>query len=293
MSFNTVDLTNMMRGEGEWKNMQEVVRRTLKICFDQLERQGEQVAYLAGQVASLKTQLASKPNRDEIGSLNHANAAKPSLVATAPSKDHVTRTEFDRLKERIAHLQTDIERKASVRYVDECLQRKVDKSDVLIKNLATFSAAQYASQLTQLYQDVTDTKASVESLSRATTDMQRNMQGAEEFHVIKNQVEAIYRSMADYYTKNHMQALLNQKVNNTWMHIEHCVPCRELFEVGFLRGRCEVTVVCGFNNHHVMCSAASVSSRFLSVVATQQDISGLDAVLRGKADNAALQAVSL
>jgi regulator of replication initiation timing len=221
MSFNTVDLTNMMRGEGEWKNMQEVVRRTLKICFDQLEHQGEQVAYLAGQVASLKTQLASKPNRDEIGSLNQPNAPKPSGVSTAPSKDHVTRAEFDRMKERIAHIQTDIERKASVRYVDECLQRKVDKSDVLIKNLATFSAAQYASQLTQLYRDVTDTKASVESLSRATTDMQRNMQGAEEFHVMKNQVEAIYRSMGDYYTKNHMLALLNQKVTVRGDHFVH------------------------------------------------------------------------
>ena len=211
MSFTTIDMTNMIRGEGEWKNMQEVVRRTLKICFEQMERQGEQVAHLTGQVASLKTQLASKPNRDELGSLGSKHS-KQSNSVQAPSKDSASKADLDRLKERVLNLQKDIERKASVRYVDECLQRKVDRSDMLVKNLATFSAAQYASQLTQLYQDVTDTKASVEALSRATSDMQRDMQGAQDFHVIKNQMETIYRCMDDYYTKNHIQALLNQKV---------------------------------------------------------------------------------
>jgi uncharacterized protein YukE len=222
MSFHTVDLTNMVRGEGEWKNMQEIVRRTLKICFDQMERQGEQVAVLTGQVASLKSQLATKANRDELGSLQQTS--NKNANATVPqSRDLVTKADLDKLKERVIHMQNDLERKASIRYTDECLQRKVDRSDMLVKNLATFSAAQYSSQLTQLYKDVTDTKAAVDSISRATADMQRDLAGAQDLHVMRNQMEAIYRSMEDYYTKNHLQALLNQKVRCS--ALKSCLLC--------------------------------------------------------------------
>lgn len=213
MSFTNIDLTNMMRGEGEWKNMQEIVRRTLKICFEQMDKQSEQIASLVGQVGSLKSQLSNKVNRDEVDLIIKAHMKTiNSTNAVAPSKTHVTKAEYDKLKEQLIQVRNDIERKASIRYVDECMHRKIDRSDLLVKNLQTFSAAQYSSQLTQLFQDLTDTKAQVDSISRATSDMQKDMQGAQDLHVVKNQMEAIYRSMSDYYTKNHINALLDQKV---------------------------------------------------------------------------------
>lgn len=210
MSFTTIDITNMMRGEGEWKNMQEIVRRTLKICFDQMEKQGDQIALLTGQVASLKTQIVHKANRDELSSVNKLNLA--AQLPKSTSREFATHAELDKLKDQVIHIQNDVERKASVRYVDESLRRKVDRSDLLVKNLATFSAAQYSSQLTQMFQELTETKAAVESLSHTTSDMQRNLQGVEDVHVVKHQMEAIYRSMGDYFTKNHIKALLDQKV---------------------------------------------------------------------------------
>eukprot|EP01032_Pedospumella_encystans_P021950 gene21950-24888_t len=200
-----------MRGEGEWKNMQEIVRRTLKMCFDQMEKQGELVAHLTGQVAGLKNQLASKVNREEIESMVKAQHLGAISAATVSSKHYVSHSEHDKLKDQFTHLRNDLERKASVRYVDECLRRKVDRSDLLVKNLATFSAAQYSSQLTQMYQELTDTKAAVEALSRATSDMQRDVQGVQDLPVVRSQMEAIYRSMQDYYPKNHVKALLEQK----------------------------------------------------------------------------------
>jgi hypothetical protein len=34
-----IDLTNLVRGEGEFQNIQEIVRRTLLTCFEQIDKQ--------------------------------------------------------------------------------------------------------------------------------------------------------------------------------------------------------------------------------------------------------------
>jgi hypothetical protein len=90
-------------------------------------------------------------------------------------------------------MRNDLERKASVRYVDECLRLKYDKSDVLVKSLATFSAAQYSSQLTQLYDDLSHTKSEVSVLTNLTSDIQRDLKSSQDMPVVKSQMEAIYR----------------------------------------------------------------------------------------------------
>lgn len=189
MSFSTVDMTSLIRGEGEWKNMQEIVRRTLKICFEQMDKQSEQVAHLVGQVASLKSQLANKVNKDEVDGLIKSQ----STVQISKQKSYITHAEYDKLKGEFAHMRNDLERKASVRYVDECLRLKYDKSDVLVKNLATFSAAQYSSQLTQLYDDLSHTKSEVGVLTNLTSDIQRDLKSSQDMPIVKSQMEAIYR----------------------------------------------------------------------------------------------------
>lgn len=216
--------------------MQEIVRRTLKMCFEQMDKQSEQIATLVGQVGSLKSLLTHKVNRDEVDLIikSHSHSlASTNAVAPSSSKSHVTKAEYDKLKEQFLQVRNDLERKASIRYVDESLHRKVDRSDLLVKNMQTFSAAQYSSQLAQLFQDLTDTKAQVDSISRATSDMQRDMQGAQDLHVVKNQMEAIYRSMSDYYTKNHVNALLDQKVRLAVQF--HACIVQHTFSVYFCR----------------------------------------------------------
>lgn len=244
--------------------MQEIVRRTLKMCFDQMDKQGEQVAHLTGQVANLKSQLANKVNRDEVNDIVKSAQIGASSAAARSSKHNVSQTEHDKLKDLVAHIRNDVERKASVRYVDECLRLKVDRSDLLVKNLATFSAAQYSSQLTQMFQELTDTKNAVDSLAKATSDMQRDVQGVQDLPVVRSQMEAIYRSMQDFYPKNHIKALLDQKVSSTFRPVLLFQNMEELYSW---------LTFCLFVNFE------------------QQDVSGLDAVLHCKAENAALQTV--
>jgi hypothetical protein len=40
MSF---DYSDLMRGEGEWRNMQDVIRRTFKHSVEKIEQQQEQI----------------------------------------------------------------------------------------------------------------------------------------------------------------------------------------------------------------------------------------------------------
>lgn len=212
-----MDTADMVRGEGEWKNMQEIVRRTLKVCFDQLSKQGEQINQLVGQVKSLKSVLTDKVGRDEFNS--HSDRFYQSN-----HKSNFAKSEFDKLNDIINRMKKDLERKASVRYVDDCLRLKLDRGDAIVRNLSSFSAEQYSSQLVQLYNDMCEAKLSIDILSKSSSkeNQTNNSNSNLDYYTIKNQIDTIYQSMSDYYTKSHINALLDQKVNydKIYIHLE-------------------------------------------------------------------------
>jgi regulator of replication initiation timing len=211
--IGSIDLTNLIRGEGEWKNMQEIIRRTFKQCFDTIEKQSEQIVHLVGQVASLKKHMSKEVmSRGEIESMVEIKVEK--MIPT--SKRYIQRHEYDGLVERVINMRSDLERKASMRYVDDNLRSKMDKSDALVKNISILSNSKYASQLTSIFSDLSETKMTVESLVKMTTDLSKDVNDhvvdRNNFHIAKNQIDTIYRSLStDYCTKNHLQLLLDQK----------------------------------------------------------------------------------
>jgi len=213
MIGGAIDLTNLLRGEGEWKNMQEIIRRTFKQCFDTIEKQNEQVVHLVGQVASLKKTMSKDIlSRSEIESLIDIKVEK--MIPT--SKRYIQRHEYDGIVEKVVNMKSDMERKASIRYVDDSLRSKMDKSDALVKNISLLSSSKYASQLTSMFSDLSETKMTMESLIKMTTDLSRDVNDhvvdRNNFHAAKNQIDTIYRSLSsDYCTKNHLQILLDQK----------------------------------------------------------------------------------
>lgn len=208
-----IDLTNLLRGEGEWKNMQEIIRRTFKQCFDTIEKQSEQIVHLVGQVTSLKKHMSKDiMSRGEIESMVEIKVEK--MIPT--SKRYIQRHEYDGLVEKVINMRSDLERKASMRYVDDSLRSKMDKSDALVKNISILSNSKYTSQLTSMFSDLSEIKMTVESLAKMTTDLSRDVNDhavdRNNFHIAKNQIDTIYRSLStDYCTKNHLQLLLDQK----------------------------------------------------------------------------------
>jgi phage host-nuclease inhibitor protein Gam len=284
---NTIDMTSMLRGEGEWKNMQEILRRTLKLSFDQMEKQGEQIAHLVGQVASLKGQLASKVNRDEVDHVVKTHTRGMATSAAEFNKLYISRNEYDKIKDQVVHMRNDLERKASIRYVDESLHRKLDRSDVLVKNLQAMSPSQYATQLAQMLQEIAGTKSDVSALARATSDLQRDLGGATELHAMRHQIEAVYLSMQDYYTKNHIMALLDQKVGR------ECSYAIQFYSILFY----SILMCLHIKIIHIYVFGSVDPSLLLPFHCTsaplQQDVAGLDVVLQRKADVSSLTAVCI
>jgi hypothetical protein len=133
-----MDFTDLVRGEGEWRNMQEVIRKTFRITFLQLERQQEQIDKLMGVTATLREALATKMTEKEVELL---------LATRQRDAKRGISEEVAFIAHQLNDVKADIERKASLRYVDDSLRRKVDKSDVLVKtsqSIQTSEAATHA-----------------------------------------------------------------------------------------------------------------------------------------------------
>ena len=58
--------TDLVLGEGEWKNMQSVVRKSFASLLEQSKQQQAVIKELQHQMKSIQTQLSSKCSRDEM-----------------------------------------------------------------------------------------------------------------------------------------------------------------------------------------------------------------------------------
>ena len=212
MSVVGVNIDEMLRGDGQWKNMQGIVRKTLKACFDQMDRQNEHISNLTDQVNSLKLQMLSGVDREEVCRIVENRMDR---TTSSSKKKFVPRADFDKLENTVYNIKNDVERKASIRYVDECMRKKVDRSDIIVRSLQADTVAKHTTQLTQLHHQLADVQQAIDGLTKISTELSCEIKATHEvgdYNLLKNQMEAIYASMNDYYTKTHIQALLDQKV---------------------------------------------------------------------------------
>lgn len=203
---SVVDITDLIRGEGEWKNMQEIVRRTFKICFDQMQKQSEQITKLAGNVASLKVQLAARPDFDEIDKMIESKSVKTTKGAS--------REELDKLSRSLVNVKADLERKAAMSYVDDCLRRKVDKSDILVHNLSKMTSSQYAGDIEALHCTVEELKLRMDSKTDTVSSEIKDLRAcyAGELSSLRGELGSLEGRVSQYFTKSEISVLLDQKV---------------------------------------------------------------------------------
>ena len=157
-----VDLISMMRGDGEWRNMQEVIRKTFHASFSQIERQQEQITQLVQTTHELRRALAGKLSQEEVDSLIQNKDKK------AKAK-YVQRSEFDEVKTHVANIAVDLERRAMIRYVDESLKRKIDKTDVILRQ--NTSGPQAANDINKLTGDIGIIKGRIDGNERAINNI--------------------------------------------------------------------------------------------------------------------------
>ena len=139
-------VADLVRGEGEWRNLQPVVRGAFKQLNDTVDRQQTQIRDLCDVCVALKTQLASRPTIDDVKQLL-ADEGQRASVASLLGKSGPTsgkgvsiggsanRNDVLSLSARLEELRVDVQRKASVQYVDDVQRRKLDRSEAVVRHL--------------------------------------------------------------------------------------------------------------------------------------------------------------
>lgn len=205
----SIDITDLVRGDGEWKNMQEVVRKTFKLFFEHMERQNEQIANLTTQMAVMQRDLARVPT---IKDVDKAIEMKVKYSRKSPSSD-----ELDKITSAIYNIKSDMERKASIRYVDETMRKKMDKSDAVALQLSQIAASKYTDDIAKIKRDLMDDKVRSEGLARSTFEIQeqvKSLQLYQESKSWKPQVDNLYDMMTRFYDKDQINMLLDNKVES-------------------------------------------------------------------------------
>ncbi len=191
-------------------NMQEIVRRTFKTCFEQIQRQNEQITKLAGSNASLKVDLSSRPDFEEITKMIESKQKKQVNKI-------VSRDELERISHVVVNMRADLERKASISYVDDSLRRKVDKSDILVHNLSKMTATQYAGDIGALHSDIENMKLRVDSKTQMTTNGLVELKSlcCGELGGLRAQLSQLELQVGAFATRSELHSAVDRKVRIT------------------------------------------------------------------------------
>ena len=104
-----IDMTDMLRGEGEWKNMQDVIRNSFRLSFENLEKQAESVHNMVNICSTLREDFSNKLNESEIKSLLDTREMTSNMTAK--------KMDLDLVEARLAEMKSDLARKATTKYV--------------------------------------------------------------------------------------------------------------------------------------------------------------------------------
>lgn len=205
-----LDLCDLIHGEGEWKNMQDVIRRSFLLSFDQIQRQQEQISKLVDVVTNLRSQLSKKPCRDDITTMIDTS------ISNMKSHRYAKATEIDEMKTKILDFQADLERKASIRYVDDSLKRKLDKTDNSLRVLSSFSGTQFNSEMTKFASELGDFRARTEILGINVNEIGHELRcTAKEIDVrgMQAQIEDLFAMVSECPTKSQLNPIMSNKVD--------------------------------------------------------------------------------
>lgn len=215
MIKSSIDLHDLTRGEGEWKNMQDIVRRTFRACVEYQNQQSDQIAKLTQQVSHLKEELHKRPSWEDIERFVDMKMMSERKHSTPQSQ------EIDQIKFQVANVRKDLEKKVSIQHLETSLSKKLDRTDLLVRDLTRNSMKEYTQDIAQMKLDLVEVKSTIdhfsdmmESFHRRDAELPRNVT---DITVLRSQVENLYRHIADIYTKDQLKHVLEDKV----FHFHH------------------------------------------------------------------------
>lgn len=210
---NLIDYEGLLRGEGEWKNMQEIICRTFRILIDQNNHQIDLISKLQSQIHLVKDELNQRPTWNDIERM------VDSKILNDKKKNSKFNNEVDQLKIEVAHLKSDLEKKVSTNYFELSMKKKMDRSEAIIKANPKYVQSHHSDNdedIKKLKIDLLHVKSEVESISDVITS---NFQSYDiprvcsDVCVMRSQIEHLTNTVHNYQTKEEISFLLNQKAN--------------------------------------------------------------------------------
>jgi hypothetical protein len=207
-----IDLIDLTRGEGEWRNMQDILRRSFRVLFEQFERQQTQMNELNESFSLLKKEQTKKMNSAEI---NAVIDSKMVTFARAASVDEV-----NALRAQLTEMRSNLERKANIRYVDESLQRKVNKSDLILQHHHSATTAASSPNLTsQLIEQINSKIFSVEQRMSAI-EMMTKLSSEHDSLLVAGQINEIKSKLATKVDTKDLETALLCRVERVDLDVQ-------------------------------------------------------------------------
>lgn len=122
-TLNSIDHGALSRGDGDWRNMQEVTRRTFLAMLDHMKKQESELNSLTQTVSKLKKQIGKKADIDEI------NTFVSTGLSSHPMFNSIG-VDLNNLNDRVVQIYKEVEKKANNDYVDTSLKKKMNKLDI-------------------------------------------------------------------------------------------------------------------------------------------------------------------
>lgn len=215
------NLADLAFGNGEWRNMQEVVRKTFKAILEKQQQQSEQTANLSLQVVKLKEELSRRPTWEDVENLVTMKSTHDRHLASHQSRPLAYSTsvsDLDDMKLQIAKLQSDSERRVTVQSLQAALNRKADKVDLQSLKESTSKVLETPQEISKMKLDVADIRNQLENLSEQV-EQTAKIAGVKntvvDMSIVRVQLESLFRKVhEDMYTREEIQSIISDKVSS-------------------------------------------------------------------------------
>jgi chromosome segregation ATPase len=198
-----VEETDLRRGEGDWTHIQPVVRRSFAALFEVVARQQSQILELQQANANLRREIAMKPDR-----LDFERMLNDFKVLSGP--EPASRHDIASMHTMLLELRSGLERKASMKYVDEALRRKVDRIELSAKPSASVA------DMHRIQGELGEIKAALTSSNAQFLDKVSKISN-EEIGAVKSTIKDLYEKIGQCPDFSRLDERLRLKANTSEM----------------------------------------------------------------------------
>jgi hypothetical protein len=201
-----MDLRNLMHGEGEWKNMQDIIRLTFKSVFEKIGHQEQEILKMNDVLKENKLSILRKVDNEEINKIVDKKI-KHNLK-------HMNTDDIDELKSDFSSMKLALERKANIQYVDESLRNKANKSDNMINKLSLVGSNKLMDEINNLKLGIMETGIKNEAINKRLDDLKIDsfLNIYSDLNSAKYEIKQLKDENSSFCTKDQFKIFLDKKV---------------------------------------------------------------------------------